>query len=728
MLSAATLPPPASSSAPRLSKQARYARRKADRGADVGRIPSVKNPRARAHAKVDPLFFAMRYFPDGLGQACLSVDHATMIDTMEMCFSRGGQYAQAIFRGFTKTTTAEVMTLWAMLHGHRAFIAWVGSEDEVAAESIDNIRRELEENDRLLEDYPEICHPIRALDGKHQRCESQTFRGRKTHSKIVTGKLVLPTIRLDRDEATRLGIPVDDRGYTLGGGARLESFGILSFKRGRKHRRGDGKIQRIDAAVIDDFQTDLSAGQPKDTERRLNVIRKSILRSGGHRTSLACVINGTIINAGDGMAQVLNRELFPQFRSRTIPMLKQRAGEEAEKLWFGEYARLLKGWENGDDDEAKARAQRAATAFYVEHRQAMDGQAVATWYNAFEADSHEISAVQHAYNILILAGEEVFASECQQNPKPPNESPDDLTLDRIIAKSLPAYTRGRVPLWASTLTAFCDVQDKALYWMVCAWGSGFTGHIVDYGIFPEQVSRSLALGNVKRTLRHAFPGRGPEAALRAGLDTLSEAILSKEFQREDGVRLTVSRMLIDSGDGGVSEQIYEQIRASTRKTQLYPSKGRPVLATQTQWTDFEQRAGEELSREYHYLLRPTKGSKTLRVLQIDTNWWKSFVTARLETAIGDPGCLSIAGEQRDNTQLAAQILAEYRVRRRTSTGKPVDEWRPRPGQSDNHLFDCLVGCAVAAAKEGIRLSELQSVAEERRVVKIPTHLRKPRHG
>lgn len=728
MLNAAAAPVATKPAAPRLSKQARYARRKADSEANVGRLPPVRNPRARAHARVDPLFFAMHYFPEGLGQACLSVDHATMIDTMEMCFARGGQYVQAIFRGFTKTTTAEVLTLWAMLHGHRAFVAWVGSEDEVAAESIDNLRREVEENDRLLDDYPEVCYPIRALDGKHQRCESQTFRSRKTHSKIVTGKLILPTIRLEEPEASKLGIPVDDRGFTMGGGARLESFGILSFKRGRKHRRGDGRIQRIDAAVIDDFQTDLSAGQPKDTTRRLNVIRKSILRSGGHRTGMACVINGTIINAGDGMSQILNRELFPQFRSRTIPMLKKRAGEEAEKLWFGEYAKRLKSWENGDDDDAKARAQRSALEFYQANRHAMGGEAVATWYNAFESDSHEISAIQHAYNILILAGEEVFASECQQDPKRVDESPDDLTLDRVVAKSIPAYPRGRLPLWAQTLTAFSDVQDKVLYWMVCAWGSGFTGHIVDYGIFPEQLSGSLALGGVKRTLRHAFPGRGPEAALRAGLDTLEEAILAKEFTREDGVRLSVARMMVDSGDGGVSEQIYEQMRASSRKAQLFPSKGRPISASQTQWTDFEQKQGEELSRDYHYLIRPTKGSKTLRVLQFDTNWWKSFVAARLETAIGDPGCVSIAGEPRDNTQLASQLLSEYRVRMRTPTGKPVDEWRMRPGQADNHLLDCLVGCAVAAAKEGIRLNEIQATADQRRVVRIPAHLRKPRHG
>jgi len=53
----------------------------------------------------------------------------------------------------------------------------------------------------------------------------------------------------------------------------------------------------------------------------------------------------------------------------------------------------------------------------------------------------------------------------------------------------------------------------------------------------------------------------------------------------------------------------------------------------------------------------------------------------------------------------------------------VDEWKIRAGGPDNHWFDCLVGCAVAASVQGavlpgtdakaapvrqrIRLSELQ---------------------
>ena len=72
--------------------------------------------------------------------------------------------------------------------------------------------------------------------------------------------------------------------------------------------------------------------------------------------------------------------------------------------------------------------------------------------------------------------------------------------------------------------------------------------------------------------------------------------------------------------------------------------------------------------------------------------------------------------------LAEHITAEYWVKTE-ARGRVVDEWKLRAGGPDNHWFDCLVGCAVAASIQGavlpgtdvkaaakrepIRLSDLQ---------------------
>ena len=44
-------------------------------------------------------------------------------------------------------------------------------------------------------------------------------------------------------------------------------------------------------------------------------------------------------------------------------------------------------------------------------------------------------------------------------------------------------------------------------------------------------------------------------------------------------------------------------------------------------------------------------------------------------------------------------MAEYRVRTE-ARGRKVDEWKLPRSKPDNHWFDCLVGCAVAASMLG----------------------------
>jgi phage terminase large subunit GpA-like protein len=84
----------------------------------------------------------------------------------------------------------------------------------------------------------------------------------------------------------------------------------------------------------------------------------------------------------------------------------------------------------------------------------------------------------------------------------------------------------------------------------------------------------------------------------------------------------------------------------------------------------------------------------------DTNFWKSFVYARLAVAMGDRGCLSLFGDHPEQHRLFAEHLtAEYRVKTE-GRGRTVDEWKQRPERGDNHWFDCLVGCAVAASIQG----------------------------
>ncbi len=92
--------------------------------------------------------------------------------------------------------------------------------------------------------------------------------------------------------------------------------------------------------------------------------------------------------------------------------------------------------------------------------------------------------------------------------------------------------------------------------------------------------------------------------------------------------------------------------------------------------------------------------RAVRHVLFDSNYWKSFVHARLAVTMGDKGCISLYGRDPEaHRLLAEQLTAEYRVKTE-GRGRVVDEWKMRPEAADNHWLDCLVGCAVAASVQG----------------------------
>jgi hypothetical protein len=156
-------------------RQRRYERRKAAESADVGGIPAVADPERRAACRLDLLKFLTTYFPLSTGLKPFSDDHRRVIARIQQCVLEGGLFVQAVYRGFAKTTITENAAIWATLYGHRKFVPIFGADANAAKGNIESIKLELNENDLLAEDFPEVCHAIRELEWKPQRCASQTF-------------------------------------------------------------------------------------------------------------------------------------------------------------------------------------------------------------------------------------------------------------------------------------------------------------------------------------------------------------------------------------------------------------------------------------------------------------------------------------------------------------------------------------------------------------------------
>lgn len=259
-----------------------------------------------------------------------------------------------------------------------------------------------------------------------------------------------------------------------------------------------------------------------------------------------------------------------------------------------------------------------------------------------------------------------------------------------------------LPAGADHLTAFIDVQQKALFYVICAWSTDFTGWVVDYGTWPDQRRQYFTLRDLKITLAHVAKGAGLEGQVYAGLETLTKDLFGRRFRRDDGAEMPIERLLIDANWGQSTDVVYQFCRQSANSALLLPSHGRFVGAASLPFADYKRKRGDRVG--HNWRIPTVVGKRTVRHVLYDTNFWKSFIHARLGVAMGDQGCLSLWGQQPERHRLLAEHLtAEHRIRTE-GRGRVVDEWKLRPERSDNHWFDGVVGCAVAASIQGVILA------------------------
>lgn len=637
-------------------------------GRDIGDLPSVADPARRDRAARDFRYFCEAYFPQTF-HLKWSDDHLKVIAKIEQAVLEGGLFAMAMPRGSGKTSLCEIACLWALVYGHREFVALVGSDEEHAAGMLDSIKAELENSEILGGDFPEVCHPIRSLEGIHQRASGQLYQGKQTHIGWTAREIVLPTIP-----------------GSAASGAIIRVAGITGRIRGMKHKRVDGVSVRPSLVLIDDPQTDESARSPSQCANRERILAGAILGMAGPGRKIAGLMTLTVVRPDDLADRILDRDKHPQWQGERTKMVY--SFPKNEKLW-AEYARVRAEGLRAD------RGSIDATAFYGKHRTAMDEGAVIAWPERFNHD--ELSAVQHAMN-LRLQNEAAFFAEYQNEPLPEVEVADDrLSADQIAAK-VNGHARGLVPLGCSHLTMFVDVQGKALFYLVAAWEDDFTGHVIDYGTEPDQKQAYFTLRDVRRTLAAASPRAGVEGAIYGGLERLIEATVAREWRRDDGAMVRIDRCLIDANWGSSTDVVYQFCRQSPHASVLTPSHGRYVGASSLPFSDYKRKRGERVGLNWRVPI--VTGKRAVRHVLFDTNYWKSFVHARLAVPMGDSGGLSLFGQKPETHRLLSEHLtSEYRVRTE-GRGRTVDEWKLRVEGLDNHWLDGLVGAAVAASMQG----------------------------
>lgn len=642
---------------------------------DIGELPPVANKRRKGRCRRNLRLFCETYFPK-LFEFAWSADHLELIEVTQNLLLHGGVHAKAMWRGAGKTTILEVALLWAALYGHRRFILLLSNASAKAVESHDNIKSQLENNELLKGDFPEVCYPIDCLEGIAQRGNAQLYHGERTQIQMSEGEMVFPKIP---------GFPSSS--------VTIQVAGLEGNFRGGGFTRPDGVKVRPDAVLIDDPQTDESARSPIQCTLRERLIKGAVQGLRGHGSSFAAVMTCTVIARNDLSDRFLDRKKHPAWRGRRAKLVLNWPKDA--KLWE-EYSTLWREAQEAGDTEHKK-----ATSFYRKHRKAMDEGFNVAWTDAYKRGV-EISGQQHAWN-LRLEFEEQFEAEFQNEPLPDTPQSSSSIVAELVLKRLNGLATRVAPLASTKVTAFIDVQGRLLYWLVAAWDDAFSGSIIDYGTWPKQPVRVFSLANAPVGLDNAYPGTSGEEQIRRGLDDLIGALMGYAFQREDATPTRISRCLIDANWGERTDLVCEVIRRSPHSSALSPSFGRGIGPNKTPISEWATKKGDRVGLNWRMPI--DHRGRFVRPVLFDTNFWKTFVAARFAAPIGEPGSLTLWGRESElHRPLADHLVAEEKEDiEAKSSGRVVTAWSLRRPGIDNHWFDGIVGAAVGASMEGCSL-------------------------
>lgn len=667
-------------------RAADHSRKISAAGRDIGKIPAIKNKKLRVECERDFKRFCEEYFPLSFPLAW-SVDHLEAIEKIERAVLHGGQLALAMPRGSGKTTLTIIACIWALLYGHRRYLALIAATEPGAIDMMDSIKSELENNHKLGRDFPEVCFPIQKLEGKSQLTRGQTSEG--TPTKIGWGN-------------KELKLPVIDGSKSAG--SIIKTTGITGHIRGYLKKLKSGEPLRPDLVVVDDPQTDESAKSVMQNIDRLKLINGAILGLAGPGKKIAAFMPCTVICEGDMVDQILDHAKYPSWQGQRTKMVLSFPTNE--DLWDQYELILSESFERFGDI-------RLATEFYKKNQDAMDAGCAVSWEARYDPD--EISAIQNAMNLKIR-DEYTFWAEYQNEPKDENLGDIVLVTSDELAKKVNHLQRYEVPYGATILTAGMDVQGKLLYYKVTAWDEKGNGSVINYDVYPKQKRAYFTLKDSRYSFMDLIKGGSFTENLNKALENCIPKIMDRSYFDSNGVEMKISRMLIDANWIDSKQTIYEYVRRSNYGNRLRPSHGRYFGASRSPMSEAKQKEGEK--KGLNWVITYPQSKQSIRYVAFDANFWKSWLEDRLRVSMGGHGCFTLFGDNPDrHKMLCAQITAEY-VIPITAQGKTVNEWKEYPNKPDNHFKDCAVLCCIAASMSGIKVVGVDDAPTKKKQKKV----------
>ena len=664
-------------------------------------VPDIEDRERRELLESDDVEWLLYYFGDGCELGDPFTYHFVgqqiqMITAIGEAMRNGRDQAIAASRGEGKTTIAERLALKYLLSGAANYIVLFASTGPMAENILDSINTYCRENDRLLADYPEVCAPVRALEGVAQKAKTQRATGRRIdngqafeQSQVsyswCGNELIFPNVP---------GSP--------SAGAIIATRGLDSAVRGLKKR---GKRPQL--AIIDDPDTEFTATSPDQAAKLEKRIDAAIGGLGGQRRSIGRVVLTTLQSRTAVSYRLTDPSKKPTFKGRRYRFLV--APPTRLDMW-DEYVSMVledqqqRSPEGVDLDPEARRSHR----FYLEHRNEMDAGAVIANPHRYDptvqpdGTLREASALQAYYNLVAKLGAEVVATEYDNDPPEESAIVESALSPTRIQRSCSGFARRIVPFGCTVLTCGIDVRKVALHWVVRAWQPDCSGFTIDYGVHEVHGTKYGSDDGVDEAIRRAI------------LDFYDQS-RSAGYCLPNGEIMPIDLTLIDSG--WRMDAVYAACLEIGTGIRPVKGFGRSSGCAGASFATVQRATTDRRPGDGWFLSRQGK----LWLVCADADKWKAWEHDRWMTSPDKPGSMQIFGDPSGDNQrmtmdekshfaYAKHICNESEQEYLDKRGNLRRGWKTR--SENTHWLDASYYASIAANMCDIRMATSAAVVAQ----------------
>jgi len=603
-----------------------------------------------------------------------------MIAAIRNAIKFGGDQAIAASRGEGKTIICERLLLKYVLQGVVPFAVLFAATGELAANSLASIKMAIEENVLLLEDYPEVCVPVRSLEYAAQRAGKQIVSGHR-HDNGEAYVEASSRFTWCGSEVFFPRVPGSPSARAI-----IATRGLDSAVRGiRKLGR------RPTVAVIDDPDTEDTVRSEDQAKKLEDRIDKGIAGLGTQQKPISRVFLSTLQNRTCVSYTYTDRTKKPSFKGRRFRFLVKPPNRV--DLW-DEYIQLCHSDFANSDQFC-----RTAHAFFAERQEGMTAGAEIANPHRYDSSTledgtqRELSALQRYYNLVAQIGQEAVDAEYNNDPAEesgPIES--GITAHRVQCQ-VSGYDRKVIPPGCVAITQGIDVRKIALHWVVRAWQADGSGFTIDYGVTEVHGTTVGTDDGVDVAIRRAIHGR-------------MEQTHSDQYATIEGDVMPVSLTLVDAG--WRTQAIYQACRELGLGIMPAMGFGKSAGCAKANFSPVSKQTESRIPGDGWFFSRV---DDSFWFCAMDADRWKAWEHDRWMTAPDRPGAMRLYGEpsqvpgrlsfdQKGHFSYSKHITAEIEVEEPVKNGL-VRKWKSK--SDNNHWLDASYMANVAGHIKGIRL-------------------------